>query len=142
MKLLALLVLLVAPASAFPVRVYYKPNGKVIVLQAVACQDGEMPQACLERVAAKDCPRDDAGTCLPSDDMDSSALPSRETRNQWRGNKSTKLRVDTSYKTQKQRIAEAEASMDEELAKQNADPVKVIKAQRDLEKARREKDRP
>lgn len=141
--MIALLLLFITMnAGAFPVRVYYKPNGKVIVFQAVACNSGEDPQACLQRIAARDCPKDDAGACLPSDDMDSAQLPSRETRNQWRGNKATKLRVDASYKTQKMRIAEAQDELDSELAKQSPDPVKLIKAQHKLEKARKEKDTP
>lgn len=139
MRVLALL-LLASSASAFPVRVFYKPNGGVIVLSAVMCGKDESPQACLERVGAKDCPRTEAKECLPYDDIDSSQLPDRSTRNKWRGNKATKLRVDNTVVTQSEKMANAEADLEAELEKPSPDPVKVIKLQRKLEKAKKERD--
>lgn len=97
MKLI--LAAIVAFASAAPVlklRVFVRPDGSVIVLipNPRMCETGESADACLSRIAAKDCPRLE-GVCLPSFDVSPGDLPPVSKRNAWRGNVQTRtLSVD------------------------------------------------
>ena len=131
--LLMTFMLAAAAADARRVRVFYEPNGEVRVLSP-NCARGETPESCLARVGAKDCPRTARGSCLPFDDMDDSALPSREKRDKWRGRKGAGVRVDESVITHKERVDAAAAALDAELAKPAPDPVQVIRLSRALEK--------
>lgn len=135
MKALALLLVAVS-AQAAPVRVFYRPDGRVIVLRPVVCGKGEAPQACLDRVGAKDCPRDERGACLPYGDIDDQTLPPRPTRDKWRGSKARGLWVDNTFVTREEKIAAAEAALDAELAKEAPSVTEVVRRFRLLEKAR------
>lgn len=136
MRVIALL-LLSSISAAAPVRVFYSPDGKVAILRAIMCREGETPQACLDRIGAKDCPRGAHGACLPYDDIDDQTLPARATRNKWRGDKRGGLRVDASIITKAERIEAAEKAIDLELAKPDPRQVEVIRLSRELEKAKK-----
>lgn len=142
-----LLILLASIASAQDYvldmkRVFVQADGKVLVLTVApqACQAQETKQACFERIALADCPKDQAGQCLPFKDMNKADLPPRDKRDKWRADPkdpSKAIIVDSSIILKSDILAEKEAALDAELAKQTPNPVAVIKAQRELELLRR-----
>ena len=108
MKLL--LLLLTLPAAAEPVKVFYKPDGSVAIQSASA--------------PTKDCPKAvDGVTCLPSDTIDSSALPPRASRDKWRRSKGNGVAADGAVVTDQDRrqalldeLALLEAKLDDGTA--------------------------
>lgn len=136
-KIIAILLLaLPGFASARLVRVFYRPDGRVIILTP-NCDPAENQAACLARAAARDCPRNAQNACLPSDDVNEASLPSRATRNKWRGSRAQGITVDAGVVTKAEQIAEAETALDAELARPSPDAVVAARLQRALERARR-----
>lgn len=122
-------------------RVFVQPDGKVLILTVApnACYQGEDKQACFDRIALQDCPKDN-GACLPYKDVNKADLPPRVSRDKWRADPKSPekgIRVDNSIILKREILAEKEAAIDAELAKPAPNPVEVIRLQRDLEKARR-----
>lgn len=99
MNLFVLSILAASALGAAPpkVRVYVNSDGTVAILAVNPkhCGASESGDSCLARIASKDCPKARTGGCLPSFDMEPSALPARSKRAGWRGNaQSKKLTVD------------------------------------------------
>lgn len=123
------------------VKVFFRQNGKVSVMQIMseACRKGEPRDACLDRVAAQDCPRQ-GSRCLPSRTMERSELPKDgSARDQWRGSQGKGVWIDDSVVTKRERIRGLQQQLDAELVKSAPDPIAAARLQRQIEK---EKEKP
>jgi len=79
------------------VRVYYKNDGTVSVVHPApkARKSGESDKAFLDRVSKKS--EKECGLAgFEYEDIDSADLPSRDSRNKWRGSKDRGLWIDKS----------------------------------------------
>jgi hypothetical protein len=116
------------------VRVYYKPDGSVVVIHPApkARRKGESNQDFLDRVATK--AAYSAGLeGLPYDDVDPATLPDRKDRDKWRGSKAQGLRIDPSVVTLAEQRQAVEYALDAELAKPAPNAVTALKLQRQLD---------
>lgn len=135
--LLLACVLMAAPQDT--VRVWSGPGGiRILHMAYPNCLGGESRDDCKERLATRLCLRKEDGSCRRHVEITSENFPSEDTdRDQWRVHSSSgAVTVDPTVVTRRSRIEAAEAAVDSELAKENPDPVKVIRFQRKLDKER------
>lgn len=127
-------------------RVYYRTDGSVIVVhpsqKARVIEESDqafMDRVCQIHVEATKGTFDRHGvskdlTGLDYDDIDTTTLPSRATRDKWRGDKATGLRVDVSILTLAEKRKAIEDMLDTELAKPAGNPLVAVRLQRKLDK--------
>lgn len=112
------------------IRAFYKSDGSISLLYLVRkLREGETFEQALDEEMKK--ARLDH---LPFDDYDPKDFPDKTKKAKWRGAKGKGIWVDESIVTPKERRQAKEAELDAELAKDNPDPVKVIRLNRELEK--------
>lgn len=111
------------------IRIIYTDRGFCILKPvAKAIPEGMSVEAFLESEAKK-CHLEK----FPFDLIDSKDLPKCPSY-KWRGEKGKGIWIDESIVTPAEKRKAKEAELDAELAKDNADPVKVIRLNRELEK--------
>ncbi len=116
--------------------VIYKPDGQIAVIHPAYNKKraDESEVKFLERVRVKVI-KDTDLEALPFDVIDKASLPAdRLNRDKWRGEKDKGIRIDNSVVTLAERRKAVEDALDVELGKTNADPMKAIRLQRQLEK--------
>lgn len=112
------------------IRVFFKPDNNLAMLYLVRqLKDGETESQALDAEMAK--ARLDG---LPFSDIDPKDMPDKTKKEKWRGSKEKGIWIDESIVTPNEARKAKEDELDTELAKPNADPVKVIRLNRELEK--------
>ena len=112
------------------IRAFYTPENKVMLLYLVRkLNEGETFTQALDTETARGSFKD-----LPYDDIDAKDFPDKTKKEKWRGEKGKGIWIDESIITPKEARKAKEDDLDAELAKPNADPVKVIRLNRELEK--------
>lgn len=105
------------------IRAFYKPNGEVILMYLVRpLKEGETYEQALDAESS----RASYGT-LPHDDYDPKDFPDKTKKDKWRGEKGKGIWIDESIVTPKELIAQKKKELQEELAKESPDPVKVVR---------------
>ena len=122
-------------------RVFYHPDGKVSVMQLIekARQrilliSGAFRLETDDEFYAREQAKQPKLVGLAHDDMDAAALPDREFRDKWRGEKGQGIRVDMSVVTLADRRKVVEDALDAELVTASPDTVEVVRLQRKLQK--------
>lgn len=120
-------------------RVFIKPDGSVLVTHFVWSlkRSDESDAQFMDRLSQKLDHKN-----FPYEDMDSENLPPRRidglpVRDKWRYKKGKGVKIDHSVVTIHDQIDGLEKAIDQELGKENPDPVRVISLRRQLEKLRK-----
>lgn len=112
------------------IRAFYNNDGSISLLYLVRkLRDGETLEQALDEETKKT-----GLDKLPFDDFDPKDLPDKTKKEKWRGEKGKGIWIDESIITPKEKRQSKEKELDDELAKPNPDPVKVIRLNRELEK--------
>lgn len=116
------------------VRVFYKPDGSVLITHFVAdaCESKDTVKSCMDRITSKN-----PENGMPYDDMTLDQLPQdRSTRNEWRGAKGKGVWVESSLITKSEKIEEFQTEIEIELEKDEPDASKVLKLESLIEKVK------
>ncbi len=121
-------------ATLSKVRVFYRPDGGVSILKAVADACGGLSETeCLDRETQKGNLKN-----LPYDDISEDQLPKdRESRDKWRGEKGKGISIDKSLVTKSEKIKELQDKLDAELDKNNPNGNKIANLQVKIEKLKK-----
>ena len=110
------------------IRVFYNPDGTIAdILQPGSGRD---PDDCTKKAGYEH---------LEYDDMDMADLPKgKGTRGKLRGEKGKGVWIDETFETKDEVVAILKQKLDDELDAKNADPIKAMRLQRDIERLQKE----
>ncbi len=113
------------------VRVFYRPDGGVSILKAVADACGGLSETeCLDRETQKSNLKN-----LPYDDISEDQLPEdRKDRDKWRGEKGRGISIDKSFVTKSEKMRELQDKLNAELDKDNPNSKKIDQLQINIER--------